>query len=243
MKYCDNIFDKIQELLGSLPGHVTILEEQIDADVQTAYHDYASNIQKPINRDEVLKKRETIFESGLDVEDKKHLLVQLASIDSIEAYRTLEKYIINHEVQLKDWATLAYKESRLLIESKLMDESQILISTGLGGKGLKLRYFTALISEANQSLSNFQQKIIADELAFAMKKFNGEVEEIRFDNELCTIISIIPLQAPVHKIFDEIVAECNQYGGFICSDYFITNVKVITNQQLRKMIAKKGCPI
>jgi hypothetical protein len=236
MESCDNIFDKIHELLGSIQGNVSILEEQIDADIQTAYYDYARNLKKPVDREEILKNRETIFQTGMCEEDRKQMLVQLASIDSIEAYRTLEKYMVSKEKPLSDWATLAFKESRLLIESKLLDESQILISTGLGGKGLRLRYFTVLISKELRAFTLFEQKVITDELKYVISKHGGISEEVNFDRELCTILSIIPLKAPVQGLFDALVEECNLYGNFIASDYIITNVRIIENKEIRKMI-------
>jgi hypothetical protein len=232
----DNIYDKIQELLGDIPGNLTILEQQIDADVQFEYYNYAKNIGDNFNPDEVLKNRETIFHHDLTMDDKKQLMVQLANIDSIEAYRTLEKYMLGSNDQLKDWATLALQECRLLLESRLLDKSQVLISTGLGGKGLKLRYFTVLLNANGCPYSSFEQKIVSEEVLFSIKKSKGELENIRFDKELCTILSMIPLQVPVQGLFDELIRECNQYGYFLNHDYIITNVRVLTNQQIRKMI-------
>jgi hypothetical protein len=232
----NNIYDKIQELLGNIPGNVSILEQQIDADVQLEYYNYAKKYTDSFNPEEVLKNRETIFGHDLTVDDKKHLLVQLANIDSIEAYRTLEKYLHGTHDQLKDWATLALKECRLLLECKLLDESQVLISTGLGGKGLKLRYFTVLLTTNGNYYSAFEKKIVKDEVRFTIKKSKGETERINFDKELCTILSIIPLQVPVQGLFDELIHECNYYGDFINTDYIITNVKIIPNKQIREMI-------
>jgi len=236
MESCDNIYDKIQELLGCIPGNVSILEKQINADVQTEYYDYASKMKEISDPEEVLKNREMIFGPGLTIEAKKLFMVRLASLGSIEAYRTLEKYSTDGKDQLNDWAILAMQESRLLLESKILDESQILISTGLGGKGLKLRYFAVFISTNRSPLTSFQKKILQNEVEFAMKKFHGELEEIRIDYELCSILCIIPLQVSVKRLFDELMAECNQYGNFIYPDYIITNVKVIPNHEIRKMI-------
>ena len=236
MEQYENIYDKIQELLGNIPGNVTILEQQIDAGVQLEYYNYAKNLEDSFNPEEVLKKRETIFHHDLAIDDKKHLMVQLANIDSIEAYRTLEKYINGTYDQLKDWATLALQECRLLLESKLLDKSQVLISTGLGGKGLKLRYFTVLISAHGKSFTPFQKRIVADEIRFTIKRSKGEFEQIEFDKELCTLVSIIPLQIPVQGLFDELIMECNQYGDFINPEYIITNVKIIPNEEIREMI-------
>jgi hypothetical protein len=232
----DNIYDKIQELLGNIPGNVTILEQQIDSDVQLEFYNYARKLEDCFDPKEVLGRREALFGNDLTLDDRKQLLVQLANIDSIEAYYTLDKYMNGSQDQLKDWATLALQECRLLLKSKLLDKSQVLISTGLGGKGMKLRYFTVLLASNGKHYSAFEKKIVTEEVRFAIKKSKGELEQIQFDKELCTIISIIPLQIPVQFLFDELINECNQYGDFLNPDYIITNVKVLPNNQIRKMI-------
>jgi hypothetical protein len=236
MEQYDNIYDKIQELLGNIPGNVSILEQQIDADVQMEYYNYARKIEDGFNREEVLRKRETIFNHDLTLDDKKHMLAQLGNIDSIEAYRTIEKYVKDSNNYMRDWATLALQECRLLLESKLLDKSQVLISTGLGGKGLKLRYFAVLLSLSGRSFTDFEKRIIHDEVSFAIKKSKGEPEQICFDEELCTVLCIIPLQVPVQQLFDTLINECNQYGGFVNPEYIITNVKILPNDQIRKII-------
>jgi hypothetical protein len=234
----ENIYDKIKELLGGISGNVSILEEQIDADVQMEYYHYTQNLKEDFDPKKILKKREVIFGKDKSIAYKKKLIVQLASIDSIEAYRTLEKFMLGNQSQLKDWATLAMKECRLLIESKLLDRSQVLISTGLGGKGLKLRYFTVLLARNSNAYNPFQKKVISNELTYAVKNARGELEKISFDRELCTVLSIIPLQIPVQGLFDQLIAECNNYGDFVNPDYIITNVKVIPNREVRELIIK-----
>jgi hypothetical protein len=236
MEHYDNIYDKIQELLGTIPGNVSILEQQIDADVQLEYYNFARKVENSFNREEVLKNRDTIFNNNLKLDDKKHLLIQLANIDSIEAYRTLERYSNDSRDPLKDWAMLALQECKLLLESKLLDESQILISTGLGGKGLKLRYFTVLIAANGDQFSEFERKVITDEIGFAIRKSKGEIEKLRFNKELCIIISIIPLQVPIQALFDDLIRECNQLGSFINKDYIITNVKILPIFEIRELI-------
>jgi hypothetical protein len=232
----DNIYDKIQELLGHIQGNLTILEQQIDADVQTEYYNYARTLDNEFDANEILRNRDTLYEVDLALAEKKHMLVQLASIDHIEAYRTLEQYISRSPEQLKEWATLAFQECRLLMESRLLDQSQVLISTGLGGKGLKLRYFTVFISAHGKAYSVFEQNILNKESRFFIHQAKGEVEYVKFDKELCTVLSIIPLQVPVQGLFDEVVAECNQYGSFLNPDFLITNVKVLSFAQIRRIV-------
>ena len=191
----ENIYDKIQELFGDVCGQLSILEDQIDLKVQMEYYSYSKKTNKELNPDEVIKNKDEIFQANLPVEDQKKLLVRLAAVDDIEAYRTLEKYNKKPHPSLRDWAYLALQENRMLIESKILDENQILISTGLGGKGLKLRYFTALISSDKNSFTALQQRIIRDEVGFYLSRSGGELEKIAFDNEICSLITIIPLKS------------------------------------------------
>ncbi|MBN1416555.1 MAG: hypothetical protein JW973_15730 [Bacteroidales bacterium] len=229
----ENIYDKIQELFGNVNGQVSILEDQIDLKVQMEYYDYSKKAIKELNPDEVIRNKDEIFRSNLPVEDQKNLLVRLAAVDDIEAYRTLEKYVKEPNPSLRDWAYLALQESRMLIESKILDENQILISTGLGGKGLKLRYFAALIASNKSSFTLLQQKIIRAEIEFYLSRAGGELEKIVFDNEICSLITIIPLRIPVQTLFKTVIQECNNLGDFIRQDYVITNVKILTSEEIR----------
>jgi hypothetical protein len=133
---------------------------------------------------------------------------------------------------------LAMQECRLLIESKLLDKSQVLISTGLGGKGMKLRYFSVLLSVNDIPYNAFQKKIIASELNYMIRHKQGELEKIRFSKELCFITSMIPLPVSVQGFFDDLIQECNNYGNFINREYIITNVKVIPTREIRELIER-----
>lgn len=233
----ENIYKKIQKLFANFEGNLNILEEQIDFDVQSEYFNYTKNLDKEFNPEEIIKNKEDIFGQHLPDEDKKCMLVQLASIASVEAFRTIEKFASNPDHNLHDWAKLALKESKLLLESKILDENQVLISTGLGGKGFKLRYSVAFIAKNNQSLTDLQKRIIRDELNFAIRRCKGEIEEIKFYRNIGTITSLIPIHVSVQDLFDSIISEINQLGGFLYQNYLITNVKILTLDEIREFIS------
>jgi len=232
----ENIYDKIQELFGDVNGQLSILEDQIDVEIQMEYYNYSKRVNEGLNPADVIKNKDELFQADLPVEDRKNMLVRLAAVDDIEAYRTLEKYSKEPNPGLRDWAYLALQESRMLIESKILDENQILISTGLGGKGLKLRYFTALIASNKTTFTPLQQKIIREELEFYLSRAGGELEKITFDNEICSLITIIPLKIPVQTLFNKVIKECNILGDFILQDHVINNVKILTSEEIRVCI-------
>ncbi|NOZ45877.1 MAG: hypothetical protein GXO79_03755, partial [Chlorobi bacterium] len=154
----ENIFDKLRELASQLDGNFNILENVIDVNVQMEYFKYSRNVKKDIDAKSILSKINNLFNENISISDKKHLLSQLASLDDVKAFRAIEKYMKNSDELLHDWALMAYQESKMLLESSLLDESQVFISTGLGGKGTKLRYFIVLFSKSGKQFNKVQQK-------------------------------------------------------------------------------------
>jgi hypothetical protein len=111
------------------------------------------------------------------------------------------------------------------LQSSLLDEQQIFISTGLGGKGQKLRYFVVFLNNEGKELSGMQKKLLQDELKFVVEKNEGEVEEFTEMLDYSSAVVILPLKAALKDIFRGIIDECNQYGNFLQDDMVITNVK------------------
>jgi hypothetical protein len=236
----DNIYDKIKEFLGTMTGNVAVLEYQIDADIQLEYNHLAEQEMNLSNPAEILQKKDTLNSPGYSIDYKKKYLIELAKIGTVESHHILEKYITLPDKELKEWAMLAFQENKMLLESSLLDENQILISTGLGGKGLKLRYFTVLKTESGRVFSDYEKKLVKSEMRFSLKNNHGELESIHFNRELCRILSVIPLQIPIQPLFEKVIEECNLYGNFIDQECLITNVKILTGKQIRNLMARKN---
>ncbi len=231
----ENIYNKMEELFGKNPEKFSILEDQIDIKTQMSYFEESKkNKESGINKNDLLKDKAKLFDLNMDIEEKKNLLVGLAGIDDVEAYRIIEKYLANAEAKLKNWAALALQESRMTIESSLLNENQVIISTGLGGKGKKLRYFSVLASADNKEFTDLQKRLISKELEFALKKVDGEVEKIDFAENYTTLVALVPLTVSIKDVIQSAVNECNQIGDFVSSKFILTNVKVFTIDEIKK---------
>ncbi|MFW5804013.1 MAG: hypothetical protein ACOCWG_02160 [bacterium] len=232
----DNIYDKIQELFGNFPSNYSILEEQIDIDLQMEYFEHSKNFKDKLNSEEVINQKNEIFKQNIPIELKKEIFVKLASIENVEAFRAIEKYLENPDKPLKDWATLAFQESRMLLESKLLDTNQVFISTGLGGKGSKLRYFVVLISKSGKEYTNFQRKIIHNELNDILEKNSSELEKIEYFESYASLYAVIPMNVSIKDVFNKLILECNQYGDFLKENFIITNVKALSYDEIEEFI-------
>jgi len=236
----DNIYKKIQEAISSLPENFSILEEQVDVELQMEYFNYSRDIKTKTPVDVILERQNDLFDPSVSIQDKKDLLVLLASQEKVEAFRAIEKYAKNPDSELRTWSILALQESRMVIQSSLMDEQQVYISTGLGGKGQNLRYFVVFIANENVlEYSAVQRKLIHDELEYSLNHHEGVLEEINFDRDLAEALLLLPVKSNIQEVFSSVINECNVYGNFVRQDIIITNVKRMTNKEIRVFIDKK----
>lgn len=233
----ENIFDKIKEVFGNLPGNLNVLEEQIEIELQMEYFK-ASKRSKEVPVEEILVRKDGLFSENLSLAQKKELLVQLASVDDVEAFRAIEKYMKNPDKGLREWAILAFQESRMILESSLLDENQVFISTGLGGKGSKLRYFIVLVHHGKQSFDMVQQKLVQSEFDYSLNKHNGELESVIFSGPFAKMLAVVPIQAPLKELFQNAIHEANQIGDFIKDNFIVTNVKQLSDTEISDFLNK-----
>ncbi|MGE5410186.1 MAG: hypothetical protein ACM3MI_04435 [Clostridiales bacterium] len=237
----NNIYRKIQDAISSLPQNFSVLEEQIDIELQMEYFNYGRDLKPDFTPEMIMEHRGDLFDDTVPLDEKKNLLVLFASLEKVEAFRIIEKYAKNPDPELREWSILALQESRMVIQSSLMDEQQVYISTGLGGRGQKLRYFVVMIGrDENLEYSAVQKKLVQTELEYAVKHNDGELEEVTFDKNMAIALMLLPVKSDLQGVFSSVINECNQYGDFIRPDIIITNVKRMTMDEIKKFVNKRG---
>ena len=233
----ENIYRQIQDAINSLPDNFSILEEQIDVELQLEYFNYSKELKNEFSNEYILNRKDDLFDDSVSVEEKKNLLVLLAAVNKVEAYRAIEKFTKSPVPELRSWSILALQESRMLMQSTFLDEQQFFISTGLGGQGQKLRYFLILRSrDYNIALTKTQKQLIESELSFSIKKYDGVLEEIEFEDGFAKALLLMPLKSDMQGMFGSFVDECNQYGNFLDEDVILTNVRKLDLSEIREYL-------
>ncbi len=239
MKDSENLYDKIKELIGKVPENVNIMEDTIDVDLQVEYFEYSKRISTEYDGDWALDQVGLLKEEDYPIKGKKQILARLATMEDVLAYRAIEAYATDPDKELREWSVLALQESRMHLESHLLEENQVFISTGLGGRDNKLRYFVVLIARNNEILTGFQKRIIQNEFPYVLKKYEGEIEDFESSGYLAAMTLLIPIQYPVKEVFTEGINECNQYGDFLLENCIVTNVKKLSFGEVEAFIEKK----
>lgn len=239
MEEHENLYEKIQEILGGAQGSLKVLEQQIDMDLQMEYYECSKRMKEEEDESWAFENAGYLKEPGYSFQVKKEILARLASIEKVECYRYIEDCLENAGEELRDWAVMALNESRMLLESKLLDESQVFISTGLGGKEEKLRYFVVLVSRSKIDLSDTQKKVITNEFDYILSSYDAEVEEADFSEYMATLILLLPMNHSLKQVFQEAIAECNKYGDFLNEDFIVTNVKTLSFSEIKNFLERK----
>lgn len=237
----ENGWKSINDLL-SKSGELNILEEEIDVNVQRQYMALLDRLLKNNPRfkellDEVHGQTDKLFDDTTDEDEKKRLLVLLAMIDDVAVYRTIETFS-KTDTPLKKWAVIALQQSRMLIQSTLLDESAVFVSTGLGGHGHQLRYFCVFIANEDVTLQAFQYDIIQKETELMIAQSKGSVEHFEHYDHYVTLTLLLPINANLKEIFMDIIDECNTYGNFLRENMIITNVKKLTVEEIDELLSQ-----
>lgn len=237
------MFKRFQDSFRKWSGHFRILEQRIPVEEQMEYFKYAEKLRKKEGRENVSETDLPALQSELNdpdvsVSHKKYLLALLASLHLVKAYRIVEEYAEAPDPEMANWAYMALMESRIVLESDLSDEKQILISTGMGGKGEKLRFYVLILANELKPFQDYQRKIVEREFPYQLEKADCEIEQLTIGEQYVAMVFLIPVLAEIKQVIERVINECNEYGNFLSSSFTITNVKELSEEEVYEVIKK-----
>ena len=245
MKEEGDVFKRFRDSFSKMDGHFHILEQRVSVELQMEYFKYSEQVRKERAKPDLNDMDYTAFRESLSnpestTDYKKYILSMLATSREVKAYRMLEDYVQHPDEDVSNWAYMALMESRISLESELSDEKQIYISTGLGGKGEKLRFYVLMLSRDRKPFLEYQRKVIEREFAYFLPKADCEIERLTIGEQYVELVFLIPVRADIKLTLDKVINECNQYGDFLSDIFTITNVKELTQQEVTDIINKNG---
>lgn len=247
MKEGGDVFKKFRESFSEMDGHFHILEQQVPVEKQMEYFRYSERFKQRIPKQAVLfddidAEDCTLVLNDPDAKeaDLVHALTKMATSRSVKAYRLLEEYVKHPRQDVAEWAYMALMECRISLESELSDEKQIYISTGLGGKGEKLRFYILVLSRDNKPFLEYQRQVIEREFTYTLPKADCEIERLTIEEQYVELLFLIPVRTDIKSTIDRIINECNQYGNFLMDSFTITNVKELTKEDIQLLLNKRN---
>jgi len=237
MKNDRNALKDLQHSLESLKGNLHVLETTVPVEKQMEYFRFSEAVRGDFTDEYMLERQMRILDyPESSPSEIRYALAFLAISGNVKAYRTIEAY---NKLHPGEWPAMALMQAKITLESEFSDEKQVFISTGLGGKGSRLRFYAFFKSNARKNFSEYQKKLIEKEITFSIEKHRGITEEIYIGYNYFTILFLINIQSDIKKMLEEAVAECNQYGDFINKGFIITNVRVFSEEEIRNELMKR----
>jgi len=236
MKNDRNALKELQLSLENLKGNLHVLETNVPVEKQMEYFRFSEAIRNDSFNNRTVEEQIKVLNSGRSSPSEiKFALAFLAISGNVKAYRAIETY---YELHSDDWAAMSLMQAKITLESEFSDEKQIFISTGLGGKGSRLRFFAFFKSKDRKYFSDYQKELIEKEIPYYIQNYHGIPEEINIHGEYFTLLFLIHIQVDIKAMLEEIIDECNQYGDFIDKGFIITNVKVFSEDEIRNELLK-----
>jgi len=221
----------------NLLNSFTLIDEAIDLSIQKEYLSFSKKIDyHNVDYEDVLMESDKLFDRHTPIEIKKRILILLAHLGTSESCKVLEKYLNVSEGNLRGWALLSLKECRTFLESVLLQEEDGFISTGLGGKDNKLRYYFIVSSKDALPFSEIHKDNLRRGFETISHKYRSEIEEINFEATYAMIGILIPMDVAVGEVMEGGISECNKMGDFLVPDYYVTNVKKPTCKEISKYL-------
>ncbi|MDH6354015.1 hypothetical protein M2132_000335 [Dysgonomonas sp. PH5-45] len=238
----NEMLDKLRDSSGEMKSNLHMLREIIPIEEQMRYFDYVKNVRTETVDSHFTKEYliARLFTPELGVESKRFYLALLAAMPDVAVYRAIETYHSSPlEPELANWSTLALMESRILLDSDLSGERQFFVSTGLGGKEGKLRYFLIITTDDRTELSCFQKDTLKRELQFSFEKNEIEIESIDFKPSYLKMFLFCGLNHDPRVAVEEAIKECNELGCHFDTKFLLTNVKLLDDEEIKTILLKK----
>lgn len=238
----DDIYNQLKKLLEKSGGNFNILEEQIDVDLQVEFFEMINTLKKEEGdeSDNFEQIEKHLSSDHTEVEEKKRMLAKLSNIEDPEAYRIIERFAEPKNKELDQWTTLALQHCRINLESHFLDEQQVFISTGLGGKGEKLRYFIVCKIKDGKVVTDAQRKMVETEFDAIFNARDSVVEKMSHSENYFSLVGLIPIDISINEVIKEAIDESNNYGDFIHSKFLVTNVKILQKSEIEKYFKNLG---
>ncbi|MDR1500226.1 MAG: hypothetical protein LBI58_04520 [Tannerellaceae bacterium] len=241
MRDRNDVFKRFHDTLNNTEGRFHILEQRVPVEAQMEYFKYSEQMRKDgakMTDDKLQVYRQNLSNTDMSAEHRKYVLSALAVSGDIRAYRLLEGYVENPDPEVADWAYMALMESRLSIESELLEERQIYISTGLGGRGEKLRFFVLLTASGREPFKDYQRHVIEHEAHYYLSAGDCEIERLTICGLHVELVVLSPIRLDIKNIFERFLYECNQYGNFISNVLTITNMRELSAAEIEEIIRR-----
>ena len=218
------------------------LKEKISMNDTSEYIDFHNQVNREeYSDDQVLEKGKTILENdSLSAHEIKKTLLLLAHSEDMKALHILDKYLSIVPSSLKSFATLAYQECLTSLSADMLEEDQVMVSTGLGSKNNMMRYYFVISHKNKLNFDDSQKKIIEEEFKKVCANKESEIESIEFNKNYALIEALCSINVAIGDVIDSGINQCNKVNNFLRFHYYTTNIEKPSKNTITEYLKEIG---
>ena len=88
-------------------------------------------------------------------------------------------------------------------------------------------------------MTALQKEIVEREFRFQLQQADVEIEQFDVRENYFTLLILFSVDTEVRESLNAAIEEINQYGNFLDTRYLFTNVKILSESEIEKLIAEK----
>lgn len=215
------------------------MQAQFHAEVRAIRNEMARGERPPIDEPRMIERLGRLLTepSPRHTVDRMMLYFRrLACCKSIEALRFAELLCERLEGDLRYLALMSELELRMQVYEDLTDEPQALIASGLGGVGELVRLNGVAMQARFEPWETYQRELMHSELSRLCEEEGGRIEEELWGQEYYGFRLLIPYYSDVPSLIETFIAGCNEYGQFIHPDCRVTNLILLTHEDIQQVV-------
>jgi len=241
MKYNQEKWNEVKEVLTQLGPNYNILEEQIDIITQREFikrrkiiSKFDQELKSSLKKD-YIEHINDLFSNIVSNDIKKDMLIVLSGVEDVAVYRAIENFS-KEDSPIKNWAIIALQQNRMLLLTSLQDDPGVFISSGLGGIDSRLRFFCVFPFKKDKTVEDFQKKLFLDEAKLRISNADGIIEKFNSNYNFITLTILLHVETDIKTMLDDLIKECNKYGDFINKNMIVTNVKILSTSEIKHIL-------
>lgn len=220
------------------------LNEPVSMLIQGQFYLYNKELREQIGRGHITLDEEDIINRVTCIAGDKEVvgaelkraLSELSCTESPRALRVVDELLETLQGEARSWALMAQLELRMRIVGNLVEESQIILSSGLGGRGFLVRLNGYCLNSNLSRWQDYQRELLHTELAYTCSKIGGEVEQELWGEEYFIFTILLPYDVDIQSTLQSFIERCNEFGGFIHPDCHVTNMDVFEHEAVQRQI-------
>jgi len=178
-----------------------------------------------------------------NIDSIKKWLVHISKFTRTESLEIFKEVLENPEfTEIHAWAQMCDMILKANFRSEILNEDQMFMLTGMGGKDNKIRMFVGFVTDNKVDFTEVQANVLKKELSFTLNKHKGELEKIEFDAEVAKAIFLLPFDARIGDIISQAVEKANELGHYIKDNFLFTNNGELSRHEILDFFEKKEKP-